>query len=132
MAHALVSKREYLQPFLHLMLRDDIVAWHISKTNKVGKEGGVVCGNGGLVLCGVGVLVSIMILGSNQDMDGWLDGCSLARHHPRPPLCAQVVSEQEQRLMERQLVDRVNKNVQKVMDRLGYNTPELPGPTKVR
>lgn len=38
MAHALVSKREYLQPFLHLMLRDDIVAWHISKTNKVRKD----------------------------------------------------------------------------------------------
>lgn len=47
MAHALVSKREYLQPFLHLMLRDDIVAWHISKTNKVRKDErgvGVWCG----------------------------------------------------------------------------------------
>jgi hypothetical protein len=30
-----MAKREYLQPFLHLMLRDDIVAWHMSKTNSV-------------------------------------------------------------------------------------------------
>ncbi len=35
-----MSKREYLQPFLHLMLRDDIVAWHISKTNSVRSMGG--------------------------------------------------------------------------------------------
>ncbi len=34
--------------------------------------------------------------------------------------------------MERQLVERyINKNVLKVLDRLGYNVPDLPGPTKV-
>jgi hypothetical protein len=44
----------------------------------------------------------------------------------------QVRTEPEQRLMERQLAERyINKNVLKVLDRLGFNVPELPGPTKV-
>lgn len=47
-AHALVSKREYLQPFLHLMLRDDILGWQMSKTNKVRVWGdGIVGGRCG-------------------------------------------------------------------------------------
>lgn len=65
-------------------------------------------------------------------MDGRITHSLLVMYTPPAALHAQVVSEQEQRLMERQLVERVTKNVQKVMDRLGYNTPELPGPTKVR
>ena len=31
----MASKREYVQPFLHLMLRDDILGWHASKTQAV-------------------------------------------------------------------------------------------------
>ena len=31
-AHAMTHKREYIQPFLHLMLRDDILSWHASKS----------------------------------------------------------------------------------------------------
>jgi phosphatidylinositol kinase/protein kinase (PI-3 family) len=34
-AHALTSRREATQPFLHLMLRDDILSWHASKSNQV-------------------------------------------------------------------------------------------------
>ena len=41
----MASKREYVHPFLHLMLRDDILGWHASKSQAVSLSS-AVCGLG--------------------------------------------------------------------------------------
>jgi len=71
-AQAMTHKREFIQPFLHLMLKDDILAWNMSKTT-VSRE---------------------MML--------------------------------DQKKMEGMLVDRVNRNVLKVLERLTVCAPSLP------
>lgn len=70
LAQAMTNKKEVLQPYLSLMLRDDILSWHASKTS--------------------------------------------------------IKTEAEQRAIEKQLGDRVNKNVAKVMDRLESCAPTPP------
>lgn len=68
--------------------------------------------------------------GPSHPSGSFLPSLDAHTHTSHPP---QAPTEADQRVMEKQLVEKcVHRNVQKVLDRLGFNAPELPGPNKVR